>query len=126
MILQLAILKNNKNNSLFQQGTKQKIFMQPILKNNLLKLEQICRKHYVKRLHAFGSVCSGNFNEKSDIDLIIAFEPRYFNGYVDNFFSLEDKLKKLFNRKVDLVTEETIQNPYFIKVVNKTKKSIYE
>lgn len=100
--------------------------MQPILSNNLKQLEQICRKHKVIRLHAFGSVCSDKFDEKSDIDLIIAFESRFFDGYVDNFLSLEEELKKLFNRPVDLVAEETLQNPYFIKVVNQTKTPIYE
>ncbi len=100
--------------------------MQPILRNNLKQLEQICRNHHVVRLHAFGSVCSKNFNNKSDIDLIVAFKHRYFDGYVDNFLSLEKELVTLFNRPVDIVAEETIQNPYFIKVVNQTKTPIYD
>ncbi|RLD60989.1 MAG: nucleotidyltransferase domain-containing protein, partial [Bacteroidetes bacterium] len=48
------------------------------------------------------------------------------NGYVDNFLSLEEELGDLFNRPVDIVAEETLQNPYFINVVNKTKTPIYE
>ncbi len=100
--------------------------MQTILLNNLSQLEHICRQHRVKRLYAFGSVCTNKFNDKSDIDLIIAFEQRYFSGYVNNFFSLESKLKKLFKRDIDLVAEETIQNPYFKKIVNKTKVVVYE
>ena len=100
--------------------------MQPVLLNNLVQLERICRRHRVKRLYAFGSVCTDKFNDESDIDLIVAFEQRFFNGYVDNFLSLEEELGDLFNRPVDIVTEETLQNPYFINVVNRTKTPIYE
>jgi predicted nucleotidyltransferase len=45
---------------------------------------------------------------------------------VDNFLSLEKELKELLNHEVDIVTEETLENPYFIKVVNQTKTPIYE
>lgn len=100
--------------------------MKAILSQNLEKLKKICRQHKVERLYAFGSVCTDKFNEQSDIDLIIAFKPRFFDGYVDNFLSLERKLKDLFQRKVDLVAEETLQNPYFIKQIQQTKTAIYE
>lgn len=100
--------------------------MEPILTQNIETLIKLCRQHHVKRLYAFGSVCTDNFNDKSDIDLIIAFKRRFFDGYVDNFLSLEAKLNKLFQRPVDLITEESLQNPYFIKVVNQTKIPIYE
>lgn len=56
----------------------------------------------MKQLYAFGSVCT------------------------DNFFSLESKLAKILGRNIDLVTNTTIQNPYFKKVVEKTKTPIYE
>ena len=100
--------------------------MEPILRQNIETLKKLCRQHRVKRLYAFGSVCTDDFNDKSDIDLIIAFKPRFFDGYVDNFLSLEAKLNKLFQRPVDLIAEESLQNPYFIKVVNQTKIPIYE
>jgi predicted nucleotidyltransferase len=100
--------------------------MNSILTQNIQAIKQICKSHKVKKLYAFGSVCTDKFNEKSDIDFIISFENRYFDNYVENFFELEDELKKLLNRKIDLVTQETIQNPYFIKVVNRTKTPIYE
>ncbi len=100
--------------------------MQQLLIKNIDQLKKICRMHNVKRLYAFGSVCTDDFNENSDIDLIIAFNKRFFDGYVDNFLSLEAKLEDLFNKKVDIIAEETIQNPYFKKVVDKTKIPIYE
>ena len=99
--------------------------MNPILVQNLDELKMICKKHQVKQLYAFGSVCTDKFNEESDINFIIAFNQRFFNGYVDNFLSLEAELSGLFQRKVDLVEESTLQNPYFIKVANQSKKLVY-
>lgn len=100
--------------------------MQQILTQNIDLVKDICMKHNVKRLYVFGSICTEKFNEHSDIDFIVGFDPKFFDGYVDNFISLENSLKQVLHRNIDLVAEETIQNPYFIKVVNKTKVSIYE
>lgn len=46
--------------------------------------------------------------------------------YGDNYFKILYALQKLLQRDVDLVAEETLTNPYFIKVMNKTKTTIYE
>jgi predicted nucleotidyltransferase len=100
--------------------------MHSILTKNIKEIEQICRQHKVTKLYAFGSVCTDKFNDNSDVDLIFSFKERYFDGYVDNFFELEAKLENLLKRKIDLVAEETLQNPYFISSVNKTKTVIYE
>jgi predicted nucleotidyltransferase len=100
--------------------------MQSVLADNIEKVKGICRLHKVKKLYAFGSVCTNTFTPASDVDLLVKFEPRFFDGYVDNFLSLEKELKELLNHEVDIVTEETLENPYFIKVVNQTKTPIYE
>jgi len=100
--------------------------MTPLVKNNISSIRRILQKHNVKRAYVFGSACRADFDENSDVDMIVAFNKRYFDDYVDNYFSLEAELSKLLRRNVDLVTEETIQNPYFIQSVNKTKTPIYE
>jgi len=81
--------------------------------------------HNVKSLFAFGSVCTGTFNDKSDIDLLITFYPMDFGDYADAYFDLADKLEDLFNRPVDLITEKSLKNPYFIDSINKTKTLLY-
>ncbi len=35
------------------------------------------------------------------------------------------QFEKLFKRPVDLVTEKSLKNPYFINSVNQTKQQIY-
>ena len=45
---------------------------------------------------------------------------------VCNFCKLHDIFEKFFNREVDLITENSLSNPYFIKKVNLTKTVLYE
>ena len=101
--------------------------LQPILKNNLEQVAALCKAHNVEKLYAFGSVCTDNFNEESDVDLLYRFNKDVsLESYADNFFDFHEKLESIFNREVDLVAEEYLSNPYFIKVMNKTKTSVYE
>lgn len=98
-----------------------------ILSNNLDEVKRLLTKYHVKRAYAFGSVCTERFNTDSDIDLLIAFN----DGldpivYADCYFLLADALENLFKRPVDLVTERSLSNPYFIESLNRTKIPIYE
>jgi predicted nucleotidyltransferase len=97
------------------------------LQNKLPEVIKVLKEHRVKRAYAFGSVCTDRFNSSSDIDLLIGFESTEpFDGYAENFWEMEEKLSALLNRKVDLVPEHTLKNPYFIKVMEKTKTPLYE
>ena len=101
--------------------------MNAILDNKKDELIQLCQQLKIKRLYAFGSVVSGNFNDDSDIDFLISFsESLSHEEYADNYFALHYKLRELFNREIDIVTERTLSNPYFIESVNETKSLIYE
>jgi predicted nucleotidyltransferase len=63
----------------------------------------------VRRCGLFGSFRRGEATEKSDIDLLVVFEPelKTFMNFMDLCFFLED----LFGRKVDLLTPESL-SPY--------------
>jgi predicted nucleotidyltransferase len=100
--------------------------MTQLIQYNIESIQRILQQHNVKRAFIFGSACTKKFNEHSDIDIIVSFRKRYFDNYVDNYLSLESELSKLLQRHVDIVAEETIQNPYFIQSVNQTKTPIYE
>jgi predicted nucleotidyltransferase len=76
-------------------------------------------------MHVFGSVTSKHFNESSDVDMLISFKKIPFEKYTDNYFELHEELEKLFNRKVDLLTERSLSNPYFIKSVEESKQLLY-
>ena len=101
--------------------------MQLILEKRKEDLKSICKILHIKRLYAFGSVVSDTFNEKSDIDFLISFADNLsVEEYTNNYFLLHYKLRELFNREIDIVTERTLSNPYFIESINETKELIYE
>jgi len=84
-------------------------------------------KHKIKDAYLFGSVITDKFDEKkSDVDFLVNFidgiEPLEKGELLWSLrFSLEDNLK----RPVDLITETSLKNPYFIEEINETKVKIY-
>ncbi|HEY0245198.1 MAG TPA: nucleotidyltransferase domain-containing protein [Mucilaginibacter sp.] len=88
-------------------------------------IKKLCIQHKVKHLYAFGSVLTDRFNVKSDIDLIVDFEPVEIDQYADNYYSLKFLLESIFNRPVDLLEEKAVKNPYFKQVVNAQRQLIY-
>ncbi len=79
-------------------------------KNN----RELLKKCRVKKIGLFGSFIRNESSEKSDIDLLVDFEEKSF----DNFIELAFELEKLFNRKVDLLTEKGI-SPYMLPYIKK-------
>ncbi len=98
-----------------------------LIELNLQRIIDLCRKHKVKSLAVFGSILTDRFNDQSDVDLLVDFEPVDHDkfDYVSNYFGLRDALELLFNRKVDLIEEKGLRNKYFIANVNRTKQVIY-
>ncbi len=91
-------------------------------------LINLCRQFQVERLDLFGSATTaGQFKaESSDLDFLVTFATmppiEYANAHLGMLLKLED----LFNRPVDLVTEKSIRNPYFLRAVNATRQTIYD
>ncbi|MBK9213304.1 MAG: nucleotidyltransferase domain-containing protein [Saprospiraceae bacterium] len=101
--------------------------MQAIVEKNKAAIRQICRMYDVKRLYAFGSVVSDQFRIDSDVDFLLSFSDTLgIDDYTKNYFLLHYKLQELLQRNVDLVTERTLSNPYFIESINSSKELIYE
>jgi uncharacterized protein len=100
--------------------------MQKIIEENMDNIRALCKKYNVRYLFAFGSVCTDNFNDQSDIDLLISFNSMDYGEYADTYFHLADKFEELFKREVDLITDKSLSNPYFINSLNHTKTLIYE
>lgn len=99
--------------------------MQKIISEKRDKLEGLCKTYDVKTMYVFGSACSDRFNDDSDIDILISFKDISVEKYTDNYFELHYKLEELFNRKIDLITENSLSNPYLIESVEETKQLLY-
>lgn len=87
-------------------------------------VRRIAERHGVARLAVFGSMASGNFNEHSDIDFLVDFLPGRQDPFQD-FCGLKEDLAEITNKPVDLVVARAIRNPYFLKSVQSSLKSLY-
>lgn len=99
--------------------------MHSILQNKVQELITLCERYNVRRMYVFGSVCTDNFSENSDIDFLISFSEISTDEYADNYFELHYKLEEIFQRPIDLITEGSLSNPFFIKALEETKQLIY-
>jgi len=87
----------------------------------------LCKIHNVKYLYAFGSSTNDEFDkEKSDIDLLVEIDDPDPIERGDKLLSLWDTFETFFQRKVDLLTESSIRNPYLKKSIDSTKVLIYD
>jgi len=100
--------------------------MNEIIKNNLNAILTLCLKYRVSKLYAFGSAVRGNFTPDSDIDLLYSFDKISVAEYADNLYNFKCELEQIFERKVDMVNEKYLSNPYFIKSLNNSKTLLYE
>ena len=91
------------------------------------EIESLCRRTNVVSLDLFGSAASREFRpEASDLDFVVTFAEFPQGGIFDAYMDLAEGLEALFGRKVDLVTERSIRNPYFRKAVEASRIRIYD
>ena len=88
------------------------------------KLAEICRKNDIVFMAIFGSFVRGEQNRKSDIDIAIKFERNSEKSLLD-LIRIENELRKIFKRKVDLGIFSSL-NPYIVEDVKKEMRVIYE
>jgi len=99
-----------------------------LVENQKRKLSELCRHYRVERLDIFGSAASGPFDPgHSDLDFLVRFGHRQPTGeYAGRYLDFADALEKLFDRRVDLLTEQSIRNPYLHREVEATRQVVYE
>ncbi|GGF13835.1 nucleotidyltransferase family protein [Hymenobacter cavernae] len=101
--------------------------MLPLIANVASQLAALCRTRQVQQLYLFGSAATGNFQPAtSDLDFLVTLQslPPLERG--EALMSLWTELEDLFQRKVDLLTPESLRNPYLVQEIERTKKLIYD
>jgi len=88
------------------------------------KLAEICRKNDIVFMAIFGSFVRGEGDRRSDIDIAIEFERNSEKTLLD-LVRIENELRKVFKRKVDLGIFSSL-SPYVIEDVKKEMRIIYE
>ena len=98
-----------------------------LIKEQYNEFVSLCQMHKVDKIYAFGSSITDHFDpEKSDIDVVVKINISDPADRGEALLSLWNNLEQLFKRKVDLLTEESIKNPYLKKNIDRTKKLIYD
>jgi len=95
------------------------------LTGHLDQIRKLCGSYKVNSLFAFGSVVSDNFKSDSDIDMVVDIDAKDPLTYSDNYFNLKFQLEQLFKRKIDLLEQNAIKNPYLINQIEETKVLLY-
>jgi len=91
-------------------------------KNSLISL---CKQNKVKSLYVFGSVLTENFNDTSDIDLVVDIDSNDPFEYADSYFNLKFALQDLLKRTIDLLENKAIRNPVIRNNIDSSKYLIY-
>jgi predicted nucleotidyltransferase len=96
-----------------------------LIDGNIERIKQLCNQHNVAKLYVFGSALGGNFRRDSDIDLLVTFGNIDLNKYADNYFDFKFSLEDLFDRKVDLLEEKAIKNPFLKQSISVSRELLY-
>ena len=86
-------------------------------------IEKICQDLSLRQLCLIGSAAREDFSEQSDIDVLVTFEGD--ENLFDRYFSLKERLEKVLKRKVDVIEERAIKNPFFRKTISRDMIKLY-
>lgn len=86
---------------------------------NLQKHQQQLKEFGVNQVGLFGSFVTGKVKETSDLDIFVVFHPeqKTFQNFMELSFFLED----LFERKIDLVTPESLSPHFGSKILDEVE-----
>lgn len=84
-----------------------------------------CEKFNVKRLDIFGSFARNAETPSSDIDLLVEFDDPE-TKISKRFFGLLHELEDTLHCQIDLLTINSLKNPYFRRNVMNSRINIYE
>lgn len=87
-------------------------------------LQKFCKENGIRKLMLFGSVLREDFNDKSDIDILVEFDSKRIPGFI-GLAKMEFALSQLFGgRKADINTIDSL-SPYIRESVLKSAETRY-
>lgn len=72
------------------------------------RIAELCRKHQVTELSVFGSLLRDDFGPESDIDFLVVFQSDDYGPWMGKLQRMEDDLRALLGREVELVPKENV------------------
>ncbi len=95
-----------------------------LTQNNILKFltenkEYLKKKYFLDKIGLVGSFSRGDFNENSDIDLIVYFNEDAKNNRIYRLYiNLQQEIKNHFHKEVDIIANGKVL-PAFKKKIQK-------
>jgi len=101
--------------------------MHPALSSRRDEISELCRRYRVTRLEAFGSAARGaDFDpELSDADFLVAFDAAPDLRPLEQYFGFADQLGQLLGRKIDLIEEGAVRNPYLKAAIERDRELVF-
>lgn len=88
------------------------------------KIKEFCRRWEIVEYSLFGSVLRDDFNENSDIDVLVVFAKDAKIGLFE-IAQIKLELENLYGRSVDVIEKASLRNPYRREEILKTAQVLY-
>ncbi len=100
--------------------------IEPRLAAQRVAIAGLCRAHGVVALDVFGSAADGRFDPaRSDYDFIARFAAREDGSLARRYVAFSEALEALLGRRVDVMTDHPIDNPYLRAAVAASRRAFY-
>lgn len=87
-------------------------------------IQAFCARWKLREFALFGSVLSRDFNDASDIDVLVDFHDDADWSLFD-WIAMGEELERIFGRKVDLVAKDGLRNPYRRAAILGSREILY-
>ena len=74
------------------------------------RLAEFCRRHHIRRLSLYGSILRDDFDDQSDVDVLLDLNGRRLKFHES--CQMLDELELMFGRKVDMVEKDVLSLPH--------------
>lgn len=88
------------------------------------KIQDFCKRWKIAEFSIFGSALREDFSPKSDVDVLISFEPDIPWSLFD-WVDMIDELRGILGREVDLVEKSGLRNPFRRREILSNRQVIY-
>jgi hypothetical protein len=99
----------------------------PAISSRRADIAAVCRRYHVRRLDLFGSAARvEDFDPiRSDIDLLVQYAPDHSPPTIAEFLGLREALASILGRRIDLVMESGVRNPFVRAAIEQSRQELY-
>ena len=88
------------------------------------KIGEFCQRWEIVEFSLFGSILRDDFNEQSDVDILVVFAENAEIGLFE-IAQIKIELEELYGRPVDVIEKASLRNPYRREEILKTAQVFY-